>query len=168
MKGNLILIGMPGAGKSVVGQLLAARLGFPFSDTDTMIEQAAGQPIPALFQTRGEAYFRDLEAEMARAAAAMRGAVIATGGGIILRPANMTALRSSGLVFFLDRSPAAIAAEPHDGRPLISGDRDRVFALYEARIALYRAYADYIITNDAAVDDAATEILRIWKREERA
>lgn len=93
----------------------------------------------------GEAAFRREETAAARRAAAMEGTVISTGGGIILRPENMEILSATGTVYFLDRDPRDIANTELDGRPLLSGGRDRVFLLYDQRINLYRKYARYTV-----------------------
>ena len=101
---NIVLIGMPGCGKTTVGQLLSQRTGKTFMDTDAMVEQAVGMTIPAYFAAEGESAFRQREQEAVAAAAGAGGRVIATGGGVILREENLRALRRSGRLVFLDRS----------------------------------------------------------------
>ena len=162
---NLVLIGMPGCGKTAVGALLSQRLGLPLLDTDAMVEETAGKSIPEIFAQAGEARFRDLETAAARAAAATDGAVIATGGGMVLRPENMEALSATGVIFFRDRSPEEIAGEDHAGRPLIGPDREKVFRLYTERIHLYRKYASYIISNTKTAEAAAKLIATIYLEE---
>lgn len=164
---NLVLIGMPGSGKTKLARLLAQRFALTEVDTDDMVEALAGKSIPALFEELGEEGFRRLETQAVQKAAALSGAVIATGGGVVLRRENMEALRAGGVVFFRDRRPEAIAGEDHGGRPLIGGDRDRVFRLYEARIGLYRQYADHIIPHTDTLEEAAALIGEIWAREEK-
>jgi len=105
MNKNLVLIGMPGSGKTTVGQLLSQRLDLPLVDTDWMVEREAGRSIPDIFAQDGEASFRALETRAARQAAAREGIVIATGGGMVLREENMAAMSACGGVFFLDRPP---------------------------------------------------------------
>ena len=100
---NLVLIGMPGSGKSTVGKILSKMLCMPLVDTDALVEQTAGKTIPELFAQEGERAFRDRETAAARQAAKLDNTVIATGGGIILRPENMEALAATGLIFFRDR-----------------------------------------------------------------
>lgn len=156
---NAVLIGMPGSGKTSVGQRLATRLGVPFLDTDAMAEDEDGRTIPAIFADDGESFFRDLETRMARRAAEADSAVIATGGGMILRPENMEALKKTGTVFFLDRPPRDICRVEHGGRPLLAGGNQRVYALYRQRVGLYRTYADYIIPNRTTPARAAKSIL---------
>lgn len=158
---NIVLIGMPGSGKSSVGALAAEKLGRKLLDTDAMVEEMEGMPVSTLFSQWGERYFRDVESVMAKKAASERNAVISTGGGIVLRPENMAALGATGIIFFLDRPPGEIAGEDHAGRPLIGADKSKVFRLYAARIGLYRNYAAYTIDNRGSAAEAAEALLRI-------
>ncbi len=96
---NLYLIGMMGAGKSTLGSLMAEHLGYRFFDTDTVIEQVAQQSIPDIFATAGEAGFRDLESEVLRQLAPYTRLIVATGGGIVLRPENWGHLRNGVIVW---------------------------------------------------------------------
>jgi shikimate kinase len=160
---NLILIGMPGSGKSSIGLLLAQRLGCDFIDTDELIEQQQNRSISELFAEEGELYFRDLETKAAREVSQFHQTVIATGGGMILRPENMEALKPSGLIVFVDRPPEEIVSGNLSARPLIGENRDRVFSLYRARIELYRRYAQYIVENRSTPEACAEEILACWK-----
>ena len=139
---NIVLIGLPGSGKTTVGRLLAERLGRAFLDTDTLVEQKEGRSIPEIFAAEGEAYFRAVETACAREAAAADGAVIATGGGMVLRAENMEALGQTGAVYFPDRSPEEIARSVDvSGRPLLKNQREKIFRLHEEREPLYRRYA---------------------------
>ena len=153
-KTNVVLIGMPGSGKSCVGAALAERLGMPLVETDAMVVEKTGRSIPDIFAQDGEA---------ARRAAAMEGTVISTGGGIILRPENMEILSATGTVYFLDRDPRDIANTELDGRPLLSGGRDRVFLLYDQRINLYRKYARYTVPS-TTVDETVDSVLALVRR----
>lgn len=162
---NLVLIGMPGSGKTKIGRMLSARLKMPLVDTDELVSARAGKTIPELFTQLGEAGFRALETQAVREAAALDGAVIATGGGVVLREENMAALAETGIIFFRDRDPAAIAGEDHKGRPLIGEDREKVFRLYTERIELYRKYARYIISHTDTVAEAESQIAAIYLEE---
>lgn len=165
---NLVLIGMPGSGKTKLSKLLAQRLGMAAVDTDALVESHAGRTIPELFAAYGEARFRDLETAAVKEAAAMTGVVIATGGGVVLRVENMAALAKTGVIVFRDRDPAAIAGENHAGRPLIGSDRDRVFRLYRERLPLYQRYAHHIIPHTDTVEAAADLIAAIYEKEAQA
>ncbi|MCD7948452.1 MAG: shikimate kinase [Oscillospiraceae bacterium] len=164
MRRNLVLIGMPGSGKSAVGSTLARLLHMPFLDTDTMVVKAAGHTIPEIFAAEGEEGFRDRESAAVRAAARAKGAVIATGGGVIKRASNMRALARTGIIFFLDRPPEDIAKEDHKGRPLVGADAERIFALYHERIDLYRRYGQYHIANVSSAKEAADHISVLYKQ----
>ncbi|MCJ2542099.1 shikimate kinase [Thermostichus vulcanus] len=118
---NLYLIGMMASGKSTLGVELAAQLGFQFFDTDVLVEQVAGCPIPDLFAKQGEAYFRDLETQVLAQLSSYTRLVIATGGGIVLRPQNWSYLHH-GLTIWLDAAPALIwqrLLRDPDQRPLL-------------------------------------------------
>ena len=153
---NLVLIGMPGSGKSTVGKILSRMLCMPLADTDSMVEQAAGKTIPALFAQEGEA-------ASARQAAALDNTVIATGGGIVLRPENMEALAATGMIFFRDRDLEDILGEDHMGRPLVGRDPEKLRILYTQRIELYRKYAQYIISNTKTAEEAAARIAALYR-----
>jgi len=165
MKKNIVLIGMPGCGKSSVGRELAARLHMMLVDTDQMVEQADGRTIPEIFAQDGEGGFRDKETAAAKQAASMTGVVIATGGGMVLRQENMAALAGTGIVFFRDRALADILGEDLSGRPLLSADKQRIYDLYEQRIHLYRSYAHHTVSDTNTAAEAAQRIAAIYERE---
>lgn len=160
---NLVLIGMPGSGKSTVGKILSKTLCMPLVDTDALVEQTAGKIIPELFAQEGERAFRDRETAAARQAAALDNTVIATGGGIILRPENMEALAATGLIFFRDRDLEDIIGEDHMGRPLVGKDPDKLRILYTKRIDLYRKYAQYTISDTKTAEEAAARIAALYR-----
>lgn len=157
---NIVLIGMPSAGKTTVGQLLARRTGKKFTDTDTLAEQRIGMTIADYFRTSGEDAFRAREQETVAEVSAVGGQIIATGGGAILRRENLTALRRNGLLVFLDRPIEQLTATVD--RPLAS-DREALRRRYEERYALYRAAADVYIKNDGSPEEAADQIERQWQ-----
>ena len=132
-KRSIVLIGMPGSGKSTVGGLLSEKLGRTFTDTDEEIVRRAGIPISELFKTRGERAFRDLESEVVRDLSRSGGAVIATGGGAILRKENVDALKSNGVLVFLDRPPSELI--PTSDRPLADRE-DKIRAHARGRSAV--------------------------------
>lgn len=165
MKKNLVLIGMPGSGKTKVGEELSRRLNMPMVDTDHMIEQEQGRSIPEIFSQDGEPAFRDMETAAVRRAAAMEGVIIATGGGMVLREENMQALAETGVIFFRNRELAAIVGENHEGRPLIGEDKQRIYRLYDQRIGLYNKYAQFTISNTDTVEEAAEQIEQLYRKE---
>ena len=158
---NIVLIGMPSSGKSTVGRALAERLGKRFADSDALVTERIGMPIADYFAQRGEAAFREREQEAVADLAATGGQVIATGGGAILRPENVTALRRSGRLVFLDRSPEKLIATAD--RPLAS-DREALRRRYEERYDLYYAAADLHIDGDGTVEETAQRIEKEWMK----
>ena len=145
---NLVLIGLSGCGKSTVARRLSRRLRMPLLDTDAMIIEAEGRSIPEIFAESGEAYFRNMESAACRAAAEQHGVIIATGGGAVLREANMEALAESGLIVFLHRHPSRILRSASlDDRPLVQDDAERLFRLYAERLPLYRRWAHVTVHN---------------------
>lgn len=142
---------MPGSGKSTVGRHVARQLGWPFVDTDHLIEQRIGCSIREYFELHGESAFRDVESEVVAAAVAEAGhCVIATGGGAVLREANRQALRQHSTVMYLRTTPEDLARRlRHDThRPLLQGGGDalkRLRQLFQERDPLYRRAAHYVI-----------------------
>lgn len=152
-KNNIVLIGFMGCGKSTVGKKLAGALGYVFSDTDTMIEEAYGMTISQMFTENGEEYFRNAETELLRKLSGeAKGLVLATGGGMPIREKNAALLREIGKVIFLEASIETILERLQNdtGRPLADGeDREaRLRPLYEKRLPVYRAAADYILDTE--------------------
>ena len=154
-KENIVLIGMPGSGKSAVGRILAGKTGRPLADTDQLVTEKAGKPIPDIFRENGEPAFRDLESEIIRALSKQGGQIISTGGGAVLRPANVTALRQNGRLFWLDRDPEALV--PTDNRPL-ADTAEKMKQLYRDREPIYRAAADEIIPVTGTPENTADNI----------
>ena len=144
---NLVLIGMPGAGKSTVGRMLAQKSGKVFVDLDEEIERRAGKPVAALFAEQGEALFRELESALIRELSGSGGRVIATGGGAVLREENVLRLKQNGRLLFLDRPLDAL--EPYADRPL-ADTAEKLRRLYAERHPIYLSAADEIVpVNDS-------------------
>lgn len=162
----LVLVGLPGAGKSTVGALVARALGRPFVDLDARVEAAAGASVPELFRARGEAAFRRLEHEAMLTALGEPGAVIATGGGWAAGAGHLEAARAAGaLVAWLEVAPAVALARVQltGGRPLLDGDDQaaRLRALLDARRPYY-ARADLTLPNDGGDPGAAAAVVVKW------
>ena len=154
---NIILVGMPGCGKSTVGKKLAARLGRPLVDTDEEIVKRIGCTIPEYFTAHGEEEFRKREHEVLRDFSGRSGQIIATGGGIVTRPENMDPLRENSVVVFLCRD---IGKLPTNGRPI--SQRHDLHQLYEKRRPLYEAAADVVVDNEV-LSRTVTEILELFE-----
>ncbi|MBE6973992.1 MAG: shikimate kinase [Ruminococcaceae bacterium] len=151
---NIILIGMPGCGKSTLGRLLAQRTGKAFVDSDEKIVEAAGMTIPEIFRLHGEEHFRRLEHQVLQNLGKESGLIIATGGGCVTRPENYAALHQNGTIYWIQRSLDLL---PTDGRPL--SQSNRLEDLYNARKGLYARFADGIVHNDGEAGAAVAAIL---------
>ena len=143
---NIVLIGMMGSGKSTCAKLLGQRLGRRVVDTDACIAAREGCAVSEIFATRGEAYFRNLEADAAKALGSCSDLIIATGGGLPMREENIAALRENGIVFWLNRDPAeTFRCVSMSGRPLAQGDLADFVALYQRRAPIYAAGAHFVV-----------------------
>lgn len=155
---NLILIGMPSAGKTTIGKILAQELNREFIDMDEMIVENTGKSIPEIFDEKGEQGFRAAETQAAYAISKLNGKVISTGGGIIKYKANIDLLRQNGIVIFIDRDLNKLITTDSN-RPL-SSSSEAVRKMYEERIDYYRLYADHIIDNNKTIDGSVQSILK--------
>ena len=151
---NIVLIGMPGCGKSTIGTLLAETLGRTFVDADAQIVQMAGKSIPEIFAQDGEDAFRQWESDALAHLGKQSGLVIATGGGCVTRQRNYPALHQNGSIVWLERDLSLL---PTDGRPL--SQSNRLEEMYAVRKPLYEAFADVRVANTGSPEDTVTEIL---------
>ena len=162
-KQNIIIIGMPGSGKTTFGKALAQRLGRDFYDADDVIVEQEGKTIPELFAV-SEDCFRDAEVRASQSLAEKSGIVVACGGGVVKRSENMDIFKKTGTVFFLDRSPDDIVSDVDvSTRPLLKDGKQKVYDLYDERIALYRNAADYRVPNNKTIEavlDAFEELIK--------
>ena len=140
---NAILIGMPGAGKTLLGKEIADRMGRAFVDIDDMIEAHEGMSIPEIFAEKGEAYFRRVETEMLEKACIRSGLVIATGGGIVKKKINYNIIKQNGVVIWIKRDLDKLET---DGRPL--SQTIPLEQLYEERKDAYSYWSDFFINNN--------------------
>ena len=153
---NLVLIGMPGSGKSSVAKLLAEKTGRDVIELDSAIEEAAGKPIPEIFAEDGEDVFRDIESECIARAGAKTGVILSLGGGAVTKERNYLPLHQNGRIYCLKRDLSLL---PMDGRPL-SKDLDTLKAMEQTRAPMYERFADVTIENDGTLEDAAEKILK--------
>lgn len=153
---NIVLIGMPSSGKSTLGKIVADRLHRPFFDVDTEIEKKIGKSIADYFKDHTEKEFRDVEEETVKEISALSKAVIATGGGTVLRPINVKRLKRDGKLFYLDRPVEKLV--PTASRPL-SSSIDALYELYNRRRPLYEEAKDVLIDASKEIDEVAEEIV---------
>ncbi|MBQ2058496.1 MAG: chorismate mutase [Firmicutes bacterium] len=154
---NIVLIGMPGSGKSSVGAMLAKLTGRPLYDSDTIIEEREGRTPREIFVKDGEDALRDRECRVLAELGTLRGAVITTGGGCVLRRANYDSLHPGGVIFWLKRDPEELGLE---GRPVLRGGS--ASELYREREPLYRSFADLEIDSGCAPEECAETILKAF------
>ena len=154
-KQNIVLTGMPGCGKSTIGKLLNVD-GYTFIDTDAEIEARCGCSIKELIESKGEVYFRDLESEVIRDVSSESCRIISTGGGAVLRDANVRCLKRNGTMFFINADLARLCAT--DDRPL-SNTREKLVSLYKERMPIYERTADVTVPNMQTPEAEAEYIL---------
>ena len=157
---NIVLIGMPSAGKTTIGKMLEEKLGKEFFDLDDMIIAKAGKSIPEIFQESGEAGFRAIETEVAIEASKMNNKIIATGGGVVKHKVNMDFLHLNGITIFIDRDiDKLISSDPN--RPL-SSSKQALQQMYKERYPLYQKYAAYIAVNNANIEETVDDIVNAY------
>lgn len=151
---NIVLVGMPGCGKSTLAAVLAEKLGRKAVDADAEIVKLAGKSIPEIFTESGEAGFRALETKVLAELGKQSGLVIATGGGCVTRDENDPLLHQNGTIFWVKRD---ISLLPTDGRPL--SQANKLEEMYQVREPMYRQFADRIIDNNGKIEDAVKSVL---------
>ena len=157
---NIVLVGMPGCGKSTVGAYLAEMTGRTLFDTDAMIVEDEKRDIPTIFAADGEDYFRRAECRAVSEAGKQSSLIISTGGGAVTRGENYRALRQNGVVFYIERDINSLS---RDGRPLSqNGDLEEMF---NKREPMYKKFCDYVIKNDSTARECAEKILKKFKGE---
>ncbi len=155
LKQNIVLIGMPSSGKTTVGKSLADGLNRKFYDTDVLIEEKTGLHPSVIIREQGEEAFRNIESEVIAQVSAVSGAVIATGGGAVLREENRENLAKNGVIWFLDRPLSKLM--PTSDRPL-SSDKETLQKRYEERYPIYTSVADFTVRGEKSVEEICTVI----------
>lgn len=155
---NIVIIGMPGSGKTTVSTMLAEKLGRKIFDTDTMVAEKAGMTIPEIFAVQGEAGFRRLETEATAEVGKLSGNIISTGGGVVTVADNYELLHQNGVIVWIERDTNKLA---RDGRPIsLSTDLNE---LYAARLPLYDRFADIKADNNGDINDTVNAIMEMIK-----
>ena len=158
---NIVLIGMPSAGKTTIGKMLENRMQKEFIDLDDIIIEKAGKSIPEIFEESGEAGFRAIETEAAIEVSKLNNKIIATGGGTIKHKVNMDYLRQNGITIFIDRDvDKLISSDPN--RPL-SKSTDALEKMHAERLPLYQKNAAYVAVNNSDIESTVTEIEEAYR-----
>ena len=163
MAKNIVLIGMSGCGKTIIGDMIAKRLNYNFIDTDEVIE-SYGMTIPELFES-GEKSFRCIETMAVKEVSTYSNVVISTGGGVVTVKENMDYLLNNSLIVFIVRDMERIKKTLKNNknrRPLLTND-DKLDKLYLQRINLYKDYADITVENNGSIYKTCDEILTRYK-----
>lgn len=165
MPRHLVLAGLPGAGKSTVGRLVADLLGAPFADLDSLIEARAGKPIPRIFADDGEPAFRALEAALGAELLAGAPTVISAGGGFLAEALNRHRALLAGYVIYLETSPAVAASRVarEGGRPLLEGGDavTRLEQLLGQRLSVYLEAQDRVTTDGLTAVEVASRVAEL-------
>lgn len=155
---NIILVGMPGCGKSTIAALLGQKLGRTVADSDEYICRLAGKSIPEIFAQDSEEAFRRFETQALEMLGKQSGLILSTGGGCVTRPENMPLLHQNGNVIWLKR---ALEKLPTDGRPL--SQQNRLADLYACREPLYSRFSHVSIDNNGSPEDTVNAIIHYWE-----
>ena len=148
MKNKVVLIGMPGCGKSTIGKLVSKELNLNFIDMDNYIEDMTSKTIPQLFE-QGEDYFRDFETLACKELSEKSNTLISSGGGVVKRKENVEILKKESYIIFIDRPLEELLNDIDiSTRPLLKEGREKLIKLYEERYELYKSAADEIVIND--------------------
>lgn len=159
MSKNIVLIGMPGSGKTTLGKIISEKVGFKFVDIDQYIEVKSGKVIPELF-SKGEDYFRNLEREAVHELSKEKTLLIATGGGVIKNDLNIKDLKENGVIVFIDRPVDNIAKDVEvANRPLLKDGPHKLYDLFHERYELYKKYCDFHVMNDSDIENTVEMII---------
>lgn len=165
MKKHIVLVGLPGAGKSTVGRMVAERLKTNFVDIDTVLVRKEGKPITMIFAEKGEPAFREMERKEVEAALANEPAVIVPGGGWAAQPGQLDGARAHGYFVYLKARAevAAGRAEPSGTRPVLMGGDpvDQMRTLYKERDSYYAKADATVLTEAKPAEKVADEIVRL-------
>ena len=157
---NIILIGMPGCGKTTIGKILAKTLNKDFFDADDVFEKTLNIKIPDFFKNHGEDAFRIEETKILKALTKKSNAVISTGGGIVERSENKSILHEGSIVVFINRPLQNIYGDVDTtNRPLLKDDKERLFKLFDRRISKYKDFCHIEIENNSTQEETIKKII---------
>lgn len=165
-KNIILLIGMPGCGKTTIGKKVSKKLGYKFCDMDSYIEKISKNTIKELFK-KGEEHFRDYETKACKELSAINDPIIiSSGGGVVKRKKNIDYFKEKGIIIFIDRPIENIIKDVDtDSRPLLNDGRSKLYNLYSERYNLYKDFCNYKITNDEGIEKVINNIIEIIKRQ---
>ncbi|MCR4944908.1 MAG: shikimate kinase [Clostridium sp.] len=153
MKNNIVLIGMPGCGKSTIGEVIAKKLNLTFYDMDVYIEKIAGKTIPELFE-KGEDVFRAWETKACVELSKKNNLIIASGGGVVKKDINIDILKKQCIILYIDRPVEEIVKDVNvSTRPLLKDGTSKVYELFDERHELYRNAADITVVNNGLIEE---------------
>ncbi len=166
---NLYLVGFMGTGKTTVGRAVAHKIGFQAVDSDHEIERLQGKTISDIFAQQGEAAFRAMERDFVERGHPAARTLVACGGGLVVQPGMLAALKARGVVVCLHASLETILARTarHRNRPLLAVDdpEERVRTLYAAREPIYKQSGTVILTDGRPLQDIVAHVMRAWRRD---
>lgn len=158
LKDKILLIGMPGCGKSIIGKLLAKELNYNFYDMDKYIEDMSGESIKELFE-QGEDIFREYETKACIELSKKKRCIISSGGGVVKKEKNIDLFREESIIIFIDRPLDNIIQDVDtESRPLLADGKEKLYKLFEERYELYNKYSHIKIVNDGFLKDIVLEI----------
>lgn len=168
MNKNIVLIGMPGSGKTTLGKILSRELKLKLYDVDNFIETTEDKSISEIFKV-SEEHFRSLETKAIEKLSSKKDVIISTGGGVVKSPYNMEILKKNGLIIFINRPVENIITDiATENRPLLKDGAEKIYALYNERYELYKKYCHYEIINDKDINTTIAEIknliLGTWEK----
>ena len=158
---SITLIGLPGCGKTTVGNLLSDKLKYEFVDMDFYIENKQQKSIIELFRN-GEDYFRNIETETCKVLGEKSKTIISSGGGVIKKSINIEYLKKNSIVVFIDRPVENILGDIQvEKRPLLANGKEVLYKLYDERYDLYKKYCDYRVENTGSLDEIVDKIAKL-------
>ncbi|MCT4507370.1 MAG: shikimate kinase [Tepidibacter sp.] len=157
---NIVLIGMPGCGKTSIGNILAEKLGMEFIDIDKYIEEKEERSITEIFNY-GEDYFRKIESKAVKEVSGKLSTVISTGGGVVKSYSNIEMLNKNGIIIFINRPIEDIIADVDiSSRPLLKEGKEKIYNLFKQRYSLYKKYCNCEIINDIELNEVVNRIIK--------